>query len=184
MVVNCSVVNNMTNIEEWRDVKGYEGLYQVSNLGRVRSVSHYTRNNINGGERLTEGRILSQYKMPNGYYQVQFSKNEKRSKKYVHRLVADAFCNNENNCSDVNHIDGNKDNNTVENLEWVSHKDNQIHMIKARLTKKAKPVQCIETGLSYNSLLEAERETKVERHSIREACECGKAYKGFHWRYC
>ena len=64
--------------EIWKDIPDYEGLYQVSNTGKVKSVSHYARNNRNGGLRMAAGKILSQYKMPNGYYQVQLSKNEKR----------------------------------------------------------------------------------------------------------
>lgn len=169
--------------EKWKDIPGYEGIYQVSNTGKIKSVSHYTRNNINGGIRLTKGRILSQYKMPNGYLQVQLSKNEVREKYYVHRLVASVFINNVNNMSDVNHIDGDKGNNCVDNLEWCSHKKNQIHMVKCRMTKKAYPVLCVETGISYNSMSEAERETDVDRHFIKKSCENGEDYKGYHWRF-
>lgn len=168
--------------EIWKDIKGYESLYQVSNTGKVKSLSHYTRNNANGGKRLTKGRILSTYKMPNGYLQVQLSRNEIREKKYVHRLVAEMFLDNKHNLSDVNHIDGNKDNNSVDNLEWCSHKDNQIHMIKSRLTKKTQPVICLETGITYNSLSEAERETTTSRKLIKKSCENGKKYGGCHWR--
>lgn len=168
--------------EKWKDIKGYEGLYQVSNTGKIKSISHYTRNNVNGGKRLTKGRILSQYKMPNGYLQVQLSKNQIREKHYVHRIVASAFLRNEENLSDVNHIDGDKDNNAVENLEWCSHKDNQIHMVRERMTKKAIPVLCVETGKSYNSMTEAERKTGIDRHFIKKSCESGNDYKGYHWR--
>lgn len=115
--------------EIWKDIPGYEGLYQVSNSGKVKSISHQAKNNSNGGVRMTVGCILSLYKMPNGYLQVQLSKNEKRKKLYVHRLVATVFLHNESNFSDVNHIDGDKNNNSVENLEWCSHRNNQIHMI-------------------------------------------------------
>lgn len=169
--------------EKWKDIPGYEGIYQVSNTGKIKSVSHYTRNNTNGGMRLTKGKILSQYKMPNGYLQVKLSKNEVREKHYVHRLVASVFINNVNNMSDVNHIDGDKENNCIDNLEWCSHKDNQIHMVKRRMTKKANPVLCVETEISYNSMSEAERETGVDRHFIKKSCESGKDYKGHHWRF-
>lgn len=168
--------------EIWKDIKDYEGLYQVSNAGKVKSLSHYTRNSVNGGKRLTKGRILSSYKMPNGYLQVQLSRNETREKKYIHRLVAEMFLDNKENFSDVNHIDGNKDNNSVDNLEWCSHKDNQIHMVKSRLTKKAQPVICLETGITYSSLSEAERETTISRKSIIKSCKNGKQYGGCHWR--
>lgn len=132
---------------------------------------------------MTIGRILSPYKMPNGYIQVQLSKNEKREKRYVHRLVATAFLQNERNLSDVNHIDGNKSNNDVENLEWCSHRNNQLHMVKNRMTRKALPVICIESGITYNSMTDAEKQTGIGRHAIKKACESGKECKGVHWRY-
>lgn len=72
-------MNNFENRKEiWKDIPGYENLYQVSNSGRIKSIGHYTRNNINGGTRLTKGIVLSPYIMPNGYYQVQLSKKEKK----------------------------------------------------------------------------------------------------------
>ena len=169
--------------EIWKDIVGYEGLYQISNTGKVKSLSHYARNNINGGTRMTKGRVLSQYKMPNGYLQVQLSKNELRKKYYVHRIVAKAFLSNEDNLSDVNHIDGDKNNNSVGNLEWCSHRDNQIHMIKNRMTDKAKPVLCLETGEVFNSMSEAENKTGIDRHCIKRACDSGKVCKGYHWRF-
>lgn len=169
--------------EIWKDIPNYKGLYQVSNTGKIKSVSHYTRNNRNGGLRLTKGKILSQYKMPNGYFQVQLSNNEKRAKKYVHRLVADSFIENNDKLSDVNHIDGNKSNNNVFNLEWCSHKDNQIHMVKNHMTKKAIPVICNETGNVYHSMSEAEKNTGINRHIIKKLCVSGKIFKGLSWGY-
>lgn len=170
--------------EIWKDIHEYEGLYQVSNTGKVKSVSHYTRNNRNGGLRMTVGKILSQYKMPNGYRQVQLSKNERREKKYVHRLVAENFIQNVNNLSDVNHIDGNKDNNSISNLEWCSHKDNQKHMIENHMTKKATPVICNETGKMYHSMSEAEKDTGICRRTIKKLCASGETFKGLSWRFC
>ena len=170
--------------EIWKDIHEYEGLYQVSNTGKVKSVSHYTRNNRNGGLRMTVGKILSQYKMPNGYRQVQLSKNEIREKKYVHRLVAENFIQNVNNLSDVNHIDGNKDNNSISNLEWCSHKDNQKHMIENHMTKKATPVICKETGKMYHSMSEAEKDTGICRKTIKKLCASGETFKGLSWRFC
>lgn len=180
--LKCELYNDSMQ-EKWVDVAGYEGLYQVSNLGNVRSVSHYARNNMNGGNRFTEGRTLCKYKMPNGYLQVQLSKSDKREKCYVHRLVAKAFLENGKNLSDVNHKDGDKNNNSVSNLEWVSHRDNQIHMVKNRMTRKMKPVLCVETQTEYPSVTDAQRESGCDRHFIKKCCESGEEYKGKHWRW-
>lgn len=168
--------------EIWKDIPNYEGLYQVSNTGKVKSIPHYTRNGAKCSVRLTKGKILAQYKMPNGYMQVQLSKNELREKYYVHRLVASVFLDNKYNLSDVNHIDGNKNNNSVDNLEWCSHRGNQIHMYENRMTKKAYPVLCIETNKSYNSMSEAERDTGISHKVIKKLCETGREYNGYHWR--
>lgn len=166
--MKCELYND--SMQGWKDVVGYEGLYQVNTDGEVRSVSHYTRNNTNNGQRYTKGRVLSAYQMPNGYLQVQLSKGDKREKHYVHRLVAITFLENKNGLPEVNHIDGNKRNNRIDNLEWVSHKENQAHMVKNGLTKKAFRLKNLENNHVYSSLCEAERETGMDRHKIKEMC--------------
>lgn len=114
--------------EIWKDVKGYEGLYQVSNLGRVKSLNKKV-NTINQygaiHKRTIKGRNLKQRETHNGYLRVKFIKNKKIQKVRVHRLVAEAFI--EKPKLEVNHIDGNKKNNNVENLEWVTPKENKKH---------------------------------------------------------
>lgn len=169
--------------EIWKDIPEYERLYQVSNKGRIRSLTHYARNNKDGGMRLIEGMILSPFATPTGYMQVLLSKGKDiRKKHYVHRLVATAFLSNKSNLSDVNHIDGNKSNNVVDNLEWCTHKDNQRHMVQNRMTKKAKPVFCMELNRSFCSMTVAEKETGIDRHFIKRSCRTGESYKGYHWR--
>ena len=111
--------------EIWKDVKGYEGLYQVSNLGRVRSLDRTVNSGIkNNSNVLFKGRILKQYQKRNGYLQVTFTVNSKRKYVGVHRLVAETFIPNPDNKSQVNHIDENKTNNNVYNLEWCTPKEN------------------------------------------------------------
>ena len=103
--------------ETWKDVNGYEGAYQVSNLGNVRSL-HWRGTD--------EVRIMGQRKKNTGYFNVLLSKNGVARYALVHRLVAEAFIPNENCYATVNHIDENIENNNVENLEWCSLVDN-IH---------------------------------------------------------
>jgi len=108
--------------EVWRGVVGYEGLYVVSNLGNVRSLPKRTRHReeLEMTKRVGSG----------GYLYVHLRKNGKSNNRLVHRLVAEAFIDNPYNKPQVNHIDGNKKNNNVNNLEWVTHSENQLHSIR------------------------------------------------------
>jgi hypothetical protein len=106
-------------IEIWKDVVGYEGLYEVSNFGRVRSLDH-----IDNLDRLIKGKLLSLTLNQKGYVQVSLSKRGKVKKYEVHRLVALTFLDNPEKLSDVNHKDGSRTNNYVENLEWCSRSYN------------------------------------------------------------
>ncbi len=99
--------------EVWKDIEGYEGLYQVSSFGRVKKV--------------TTGRILKGGKHAKGYLLVGLYKNNIRSSKTIHRLVAEAFIPNPENKPEVNHIDENKTNNSLDNLEWMTTKENTNH---------------------------------------------------------
>ena len=103
--------------EIWKDIKGYEGLYQVSNLGRVKSFPRR-------GTHVKEIHILKPAKDGKGYYMVHLSKNNKKHMKRIHRLVAETFIPNPNNLPQVNHIDGNKANNISSNLEFCTNEYN------------------------------------------------------------
>ena len=106
-------------MEEWRDIEGYEGLYQVSNEGRVKSLERYVDNRW-GTKQFVKGKVLANVKTQ-GYWYVGLNKNGKYKRYRIHRLVAEAFIPNPNNLLEVNHKDENPDNNTVENLEWCEH---------------------------------------------------------------
>lgn len=108
--------------EKWKDIQGYENLYQISNLGRVKSLKRTVIRKHNSILNLKE-RILKQQNM-NGYKFVRLSKNNKTKQHLVHRLVATHFIDNPNKYKEINHKDENKENNVWYNLEWCTHKYN------------------------------------------------------------
>ena len=109
--------------EEWRDVVGYEGLYQVSNLGRVRSLDRTIVDTM-GRKRVSKGRILRLGKVRSGYLNAVFTVDNKSVNKSVHRLVAEAFMPNADFSLDVHHVNGDRCDNRVENLRFVTTKEN------------------------------------------------------------
>lgn len=143
-------------MEQWKDIVGYEGKYQVSNLGNVRSLNYRKSGTIKEMKQRINNR---------GYSLVGLVKNRKQKYYSVHRLVAQAFITNPDNKSEVNHIDGNKTNNHADNLEWTTHKENIQHAFNEGLmanvsTLKAseacnKRIKCIDDNLIFNSIKEA-----------------------------
>lgn len=137
--------------EVWKDIEGYEGLYQVSTHGRVKSVFRYHK-------------ILKSRVKNNGYKYVQLYKNGTPYTYYIHRLVAQAFIPNPQNKPQVNHIDEDKENNRVENLEWCTRSENMNHgtaMLRTAISQ-GKPIICIETGVEYYSLSECARQMGLQ----------------------
>ena len=123
--------------EEWRPIKEYDGLYDISNIGRVRS---YKRNKVE---------IISPMNTSTGYKQVEFAKDGISKRKLVHRLVAEVFIPNPMNLPVVNHLDGDKTNNCVTNLEWCTYRQNTLHAIKIGLTRfklPSKPIMVYKGG--------------------------------------
>ena len=105
-------------MEIWKEIKGFEGYYEVSDLGRVRSVDRVVYDKVRKCNRLLKGKILTVRDNGNGYKCVMFCKDHKLYNRYVHRLVAEAFILNPDNYDYVNHRDENKGNNSKSNLEW------------------------------------------------------------------
>lgn len=162
--------------EIWKDIPGYEGLYQVSNFGRVKSLN-FGRTGVH--------RVLKIQKYPNKYTKVDLRHNGIIHTRNIHRLVAESFIPNPENKTDVNHIDGDKHNNRVENLEWVTRSENMKHC-KEILHKNAgrppRPVKCIETGISYANLHQASAETGIPLGSIVNNLKDNSRHAGgFHW---
>lgn len=126
--------------EVWKDIKGYEGYYQVSNFGNVRSLDRWVKDN--GTLVFKQGIFLSPVKQSIGYLQVALNFEGTVKKKYIHRLVMETFNPTDNPKLEINHIDENKENNMITNLEWVTHKENINKISKyimAREHNKAKP---------------------------------------------
>ena len=123
--------------EEWRAIQGYEGIYEVSNFGNVRSVDRYLDCKIkNVNKHLWKGRIISQQKRKDGRLTVALYSHSKRKRMLVHRVVADAFIPNPNNYPCINHKDENPANNKVENLEWCTYKYNNNYGTFAERRRK------------------------------------------------
>lgn len=156
-------------MEIWKDIEGYEGDYQVSNLGRVKSYKF----------KKEEVAILKPHKSKREYFVVYLNKKCKRKACKIHRLVAQAFIPNPSNKELVNHIDGDKLNNNVSNLEWSTHGENVRHALKNGLIKHpkgsknklSKEVICITTNQVFGGIREAERITGVDGSGITKCCK-------------
>lgn len=170
--------------ETWKDIPGYEGLYSISSIGRVKSISHKVKANCNGGIRRTSESEKKGIVGWHGYVWISLCKNGVSKTHSVHRLVAQAFIPNIDKKPQVNHKNGVKTDNRVENLEWCTNSENQVHAVISGLNKVSKRVLCDETGKIYSSSGEAMRNTGICARNIRSACS-GK-YKtagGYHWEW-
>ena len=172
--------------EIWRDIKDYEGMYQVSNLGRIKSLERYVKGNKS--KKLIKERILVNVNK-RGYMHIALWNQKKYKACRVHRLVAQAFIDNPENKKQVNHINGIKDDNRVENLEWCTSFENMQHARdNGLLNHKSKMKKVVmlsingETLLLFDSLTEAQNITGFNRNYISCCCEKKReTYKGYKW---
>lgn len=192
--------------EVWKDIEGFEGLYQISNLGRVKSLPR--KRAFGCQTRTCPETIRTQTTKKNGYKSVSlYYKSRKFVTRYVHRLVATAFIPNPLNKKQVNHKNGKRDDNVVTNLEWVTCSENHLYSyrflgrkhiaITGEGNKGNKPI--IQMDMSGNiikkwcSATEAERKLGIPESTIRRCCytAIGKKFKGrraltaggFKWNY-
>lgn len=176
-------------VEIWRDIKDYEGLYQVSNLGRVRSVDRYVNNN--GGVVFLKGKIIQPSFNENGYLIVCLHKNNEGKMCRVHRLVAMAFPDLVDWTEDakgkpfdeleVNHKDQNKTNNNINNLEWCTSQYNCEYSKSKPILQYTKDMVFV---AEYKSLHEASRETSINVGNIGAVLKGKRRYAGgYIWKY-
>lgn len=173
-------------IQEWRSIKGYEGLYEVSNFGLVRSLDREVDGSRNGGVRKIKGVILKPGVKADGYLQVHLSKGNEKGHYYVHRLVIEAFSSNPNGLPQVNHIDEDKTNNHIDNLEWVSSKENINHGERTAKTRKIVEQYTMNGDFvkEYRSLTEASLITGVASSNIGNVCNGKRKSAGnYIWKY-
>ena len=180
--------------EEWKDIPNFEGLYQVSNLGRVKSLERF-RKGANGSLVLVKEKILKLVISHNGYYIVSLHKQSIQKSYYIHRLVFEAFNGQIPEGYEINHLDERPVNNALSNLSLVTHKENLNYGTRnERAGKVLKNGKCSKSVLQftldnilvkeYPSIKQVERETGFANQSICACCK-GKlktAY-GYKWKY-
>ena len=167
-------------MEQWRAVGGFEGRYEVSDEGNVRSL-------LRGGCRLLKFGIHQ-----SGYYYVILYLEDGTSKNVlVHRLVAEAFVPNPENKPDVNHIDGNKKNPCASNLEWVTKSENMYHAYSSGIRDRTctegavsanrRKVKCVETGQEFRSMADADRFLGCSLGQVSNIVDSTRAIYGYHF---
>lgn len=164
-------------MEIWKDIEGFNGRYQISNLGRVKSLNY---NNTK------QEKILVNSLSNRGYYRVSLSLEGQVKQYNVHRLVAEAFIPNPNQLPFINHIDENRTNNNVDNLEWCSVQYNNTYgtALDKRRISQNKPVRCIETQQVFESAKQAGLLLDINPSSISKCCRGQrKTCNNLHWEF-
>lgn len=180
--------------EVWKDIKGYEGIYQVSNLGKVRSLDRIVTYS-NGAKHKHLGSIINGYISHKGYRRVELSKNGKTIKFSVHRLVAKTFLPNPKNLPQVNHKDEDKTNNRVDNLEWCTCKYNNnygnrtkssVQTYKHNSSIGKHVLRCDMNGNTiqeYRSTYEVEKLFGSSHSYIKHCCDENKIAYEYVWKW-
>lgn len=174
----------MNQVEVWKDIPGFEGLYQASNQGRIRSLDMRVRYKNPQFTALRKGRILSPKTTNRGYLEVVLMKNGVRHNKRVHQLVALTFIPNPNNYTSINHINEVKNDNAVENLEWCTQKYNNDAYYCQRVNIYQYNLQGDLIKI-WHSITNAAKEIGGDKTGIQHCCGGSlKTFMGYIWTYC
>lgn len=159
-------------MEEWRPIKGYEGKYEISSMGRVKALPKFVNHSRNSNYKVFHGeKVIKSANNGNGYRYISLTINGKRKNHYIHRLVADAFLGGIPDGMVVDHIDHNRGNNAVENLRIVTQKENtnhSRHLMLEGMKKRRKPKS---TGERYITKRRNRYEFYIERLHIYKSFE-------------
>lgn len=171
--------------EIWKDIDGFENLYQISNYGRLKSLG-----SNNNSTAINKDIIRKTFPNSKNYLSCLIYKNSVKKQARLHRLVAQAFIPNPHNKPQVNHIDGNKQNNRIDNLEWCTNSENQLHAYKNGLEKPRFQRKVNQYDLENNYIQtfeyirEAEKKLKIDASSISSVCKGKrKTAGGYKWKY-
>jgi len=198
--ISALKINEMQEKEIWKDVVGYEGIYQVSDIGNVRSLDRVLPHDRNGNKRFVNGKSINKYICSSGYYVVSMGNSKNHIKRYCHKLVLEAFTPNPENKLQGNHIDGIKSNNKLSNLEWVTPKENIAHAFRIGLARggsfgkfgekhhRSKAILQFDKNNNYiaefGSIREAARSNNLSDSNIVKALKGTFNYCGsFIWKY-
>ena len=163
--------------ERWKDIKGYEGLYQISDLGRVKSL---------GNNKTKKDKILKNTMNNAGYYYIDLSKDNIKKRYTIHRLVGIYFVDGYKEGYTVNHINECKTDNKYTNLQWCSQQENTLHSSHKWAggnNYNAKKIICVETGEIYPSISDACKDIGRSFQSMHRAIKTSGTCGGYHWKY-
>lgn len=155
----------MENLEEFVPINGYECIYEINRKGVIKRISRLVIKNVGSG--FCKDKFMRERIGPDGYYYLRLCKNRKQNRQRIHRMIAITFIPNPQNKPCVNHINGIKTDNRVENLEWCTISENAIHSYKTGLNKqRQRSVTCTKTGKVWDSISDCAKDNNIKYYTL------------------